>query len=121
MLPCCQNPSLSTFGALEGSFIFDSTPKSPLGKNARCMLIPTGEHHRGLPLLVSVVYRYRIKTLLVVQSHIEKHSVTTINRHHQFSTPYIYHSKNNIVEYYFMENKKLAYVINNQPATFSTD
>ncbi len=39
--PCCQNPALSTFEAMEGSFSFDATPMAPPGTKVLVHLKPS--------------------------------------------------------------------------------
>jgi hypothetical protein len=39
--PCCQNPSLLAFEAMEGSFLFDTTPMVPPGAKVFVHLKPT--------------------------------------------------------------------------------
>jgi hypothetical protein len=41
LCPCCQNPLLSAFEAMEGSYLFDATPMAPPGTKVLVHLKPT--------------------------------------------------------------------------------
>jgi hypothetical protein len=41
LCPCCQNPLLSAFEAMEGSYLFDATPMAPPGTKVPVHLKPT--------------------------------------------------------------------------------
>jgi hypothetical protein len=45
LCPCCQNPLLSAYEAMEGSYLFEATPMAPPGTKVFVHLKPT--HHRS--------------------------------------------------------------------------
>jgi hypothetical protein len=89
LCPCCQNPLLSAFEAMEGSYLFDAKPMAPPGTKVLLHLKPTHCQVLEFSCLQRLVHWFITETLLL---HLRHHGHLTnafCFKHHTIAVPVI--------------------------------
>jgi hypothetical protein len=92
--PCCQNPALSAFEAMEGSFSFDATPMAPPGTEVLVHLKParhsSWSYHASNGWYIGLSLKhYRCICTIMEGTGSERLTDTFRFKHHTMSVPTI--------------------------------
>ena len=91
LLPCTLNPRLSVFEAMEGMYLFDTTPMAPVGNKILIHLKPVRCHTWYYHALKACYIGPSLKHYRIIKIVTESGAVWLSNtfkfKHHAFTTP----------------------------------